>query len=192
MPVSMCEVPHDTLIVLAEQGCHEACTERLVRNIMSVDSVDWAAAKVKEAEIRAENRKVIWLATLPYKVGITTGLITGIGCIPMVFSQSIAMWFNRVFVTTDVPPPEDLQTILEVGSWTWNWMEPPLGTASFTLLALQFVRAQMLNMDLTPYTSWVQNYRGKRLADLYPKYNEDIVRDYARTASLKPMKYRGR
>ena len=36
-----------------------------------------------------------------------------------------------------VAKPEDLETILEVGSWTWGWMEPPLGQLSFFLLTLQ-------------------------------------------------------
>ena len=32
---------------------------------------------------------------------------------------------------------------LEVGSWSWNWMEPPLGQLSFFLLCLQYSRAQV-------------------------------------------------
>jgi hypothetical protein len=26
---------------------------------------------------------------------------------------------------SDVPEAKDLETALEVGSWAWNWMEPP-------------------------------------------------------------------
>ena len=48
-------------------------------------------------------------------------------------------WFNDVMVTTDIPPPEDLETVLETGSWAWNWMEPPLGQLSFFLLCVQFI-----------------------------------------------------
>lgn len=190
MPVAVCELSNETLIILAEQGCHDACCERLVRNIMHVDDVEWASAKETLHEIGAENRKVVWLVTLPYKVGISTAVVTGVGCVPMVFSPTVAKWFNEYYVTTDVPEAKDIQTILEVGSWTWNWMEPPLGTASFVLLAFQFIRAQMLNMNLTPYTSWVQDFRASRLQKKYPQYNPDIIMDYARTASLKPMKFR--
>jgi len=190
LPTAMCELSNETLVILAEQGCHEACSERLVRNVMHVDDVEWLEAKEKLREIQVENSRVVWLVTLPYKVGIASGLVFGIGCIPMVFSMSFASWFNKYFVTTEVPEAVDLQTILEVGSWTWNWMEPPLGTASFVLLALQFIRAQMLNMNLTPYTCWVQNYRASRLAQKYPQYNKDVILDFARTASLKPMKLR--
>ena len=41
---------------------------------------------------------------------------------------------------------------LEVGSWTWGWNEPVLGTVSFVLLAFQFARNQMVNLGARPYT----------------------------------------
>lgn len=40
------------------------------------------------------------------------------------FDVNVALWFNENFVTTDVASDEDLETYLEVGAWTWNWMEP--------------------------------------------------------------------
>jgi hypothetical protein len=45
--------------------------------------------------------------------------------------------------------------VLEVGTWTWNWMEPPLGQLSFFLLTLQLVRAHMGNLGVKPYTAHV-------------------------------------
>lgn len=186
MPRAMCELDNETLVVLAESGANEACFERLIREIMCVDDVDWAVAHRTAMEIRRENRKVLFLATLPYQVGIATGLVTGIGCIPLVFHAGLAKWFNTTFVTMEVPDASEIVTSLEVGAWTWSWMEPVLGTASFTLLGLQFVRAQMLNMDLHPYTTAVRKYRANRLTKLYPKYNADIVADFAMTASMKP------
>merc|ERR1719510_2943276 len=127
---------------------------------------------------------------MPYKVGIATGVTAGVGCIPMVFSRDLAKWFNSNFVTAEEATAADLETVWEVGSWTWGWMEPPLGTASFVLLAMQFIRAQMLNMSLAPYTEWVQNLRASRLSKQFPQYNKDVVEDFARTASLKPRKWR--
>lgn len=186
LPIHMHEVSNETLYILAEGGNHEACRERLVRNVMNVDNLDWMAANLKVKEIGKENHKMDGLATLPYKVGITTMAAAGVGSVPMVFHCGTAKWFNANFVTTDVPEPADLETILEVGSWTWNWMEPPLGVASFVLLAAQFVRSQMLNMDMSPYTNWMQKHRADRLEKLYPQYNSDIVREFASTASLKP------
>ena len=31
----------------------------------------------------------------------------------------------------------------KVGAWTWEWMEPAIGTASFVLLAMQLIRSQV-------------------------------------------------
>ena len=73
-------------------------------------------------------------------------------------------------VTTEIPPDEDLETWLEVGAWSWNWMEPWTGTISFQLLALQFMRLQMLNVGYRPYTGWVIGARQRRLTQMYPEY----------------------
>jgi hypothetical protein len=82
-------------------------------------------------------------------------------------------------VTAEVAEPEDLETWLEVGAWTWNWMEPPLGQISFFLLTLQFARNQMLNLGAKPYTHWLQQYRARRLEKVYPQYNAKILSDFA-------------
>mmetsp|Transcript_129361 Transcript_129361/g.335426 ORF Transcript_129361/g.335426 Transcript_129361/m.335426 type:complete len:211 (-) Transcript_129361:316-948(-) len=184
LPVHVSELSNESLYILAEQGCHDACQERLVRHVMVVDGVEWITAKDKVKEIGKANHQLNGIATLPYKVGIGIGVTSGIACVPLCFHLPTVQYFNKVFVTTDVPEPDDLQTWFEVGSWAWNWMEPPLGVASFVLLAMQFTRAQMQNMDMKPYTEWVKNYRADRLHKLYPLYNEDIIKDFAQTASL--------
>lgn len=189
MPLCASKFSNEALVILAERRrcrSHDAFSERLVRNIMHVDGVDRSAAKEKLQEIAAEHRKVVWLVTLPHKVGISAAAIAGLGCVPMVFSLAFAGWFNAHFVTCDVPEARDLETVLEVGCWTWNWVEPLMGTATFALLSLQLVRSQMLNMHWTSYTSWVQNYRAELLQGKYPQYNAEILMEYARTASLKP------
>ena len=183
-PVHPCELSNETLIVMAEQGSNEACFERLVRNIMAVDNLEWGEAQKVGSEIRAASLQGMSVATLPAKVGIFTGVVSGIVSIPLVFNQKLATWFNQNFVTTDVPEPEDLETVWEIGAWT-NWTEPALGTASFALLAAQFTRSQMLNLDFRPYSDWVQQRRAARLVSLYPQYHADILADFARTASVR-------
>lgn len=98
--------------------------------------------------------------------------------------MSSALWFNHHFVTTEIPGDHDLETILEVGSWAWNWMEPPLGTLSFSLLALQFSRAQMHNLGIRPYTAALKKRRGKSLAAAFPKYEPKVVMDFSATHPL--------
>ena len=60
----------------------------------------------------------------------------GIYSFPVVFDANVAHWFNNLYVTTDIPEPKDLETMFEVGNWTWGWMEPPLGTISFFILCM--------------------------------------------------------
>lgn len=140
MPNGFSEMENGPLIVIAEMGNHKARCEVLRRHIMMIDNVDYDDATTTLNEIEKKNRKNIIWAVLPYQIGIATALITGIGAIPMVFSVDIALWFNHHFVTMEIPGESDLDTALETGAWTWNWMEPVLGTASFTLLCLQFSR----------------------------------------------------
>ena len=59
--------------------------------------------------------------------------------IPLVFHYDVALWFNSEFVS-HIEAEERMETALEVGAWTWNWMEPPLGTISFAVLCIQLAR----------------------------------------------------
>ena len=135
-------------------GDQEAREERLIRNIMSVNNCSWHDAQPKFNEIRRANKEGMWLATLPYKFGIMTGVTAAVVSIPLCFEINTVTWFNENFVTADVPEAKDLETWLEVGGWAWNWMEPPLGQISFFLLCLQFTRSQMQNIraSLSPST----------------------------------------
>ena len=54
-------------------------------------------------------------------------MVLGFASIPLIFHLDTVMWFNSIYVTSDVPEEKDLETILECGGWAWNWMEPPLG-----------------------------------------------------------------
>jgi len=85
-----------------------------------------------------------------------------------------------MFVTTEVPGQEDLETWLEVGSWAWNWMEPPLGQLSFFLLAMQFARAQLDNLGVKPYTGYMKQRRADRLCSQFPQYSKGLVEDFSK------------
>ena len=63
-------------------------------------------------------------------------------------------------------------------------MEPPLGTISFVLLALQFARSQLSNLNAQPYTEWMKNRRAERLHSSFPQYNKFIVQDFSRGDSF--------
>lgn len=140
LPHSLEDMENNTLLTLAALENHDARIEVLKRHIMSVDHCSHAEATKTFQKIAKKNREGMALAALPYQLGIAAGVMAAIGSIPLVFNLHTTLWFNEYFVTTEVPGSEDLETALEVGSWAWNWMEPPLGTLSFALLCLQFSR----------------------------------------------------
>lgn len=102
----------------------------------------------------------------------------------MIFDINTVMWFNELYVTSDVPEAKDLETPLEVGSWAWNWMEPPLGQISFFLLCMQFARSQLENLGAKPYTAWFLSRRASRINSSYPQYNSKIVESWSTGDSL--------
>jgi hypothetical protein len=140
LPNGFSEMDNDPLLVVAEMGNHSARIELLKRHIMSVDKVDYDTASETFQRIAVKSREGFFVQMLPYKVGIALSLVCAVGVWPMVFDADTAFWFNHHFVTMDIPEPSGLDTLLEVGSWTWSWNEPVIGTASFALLCLQFSR----------------------------------------------------
>ena len=146
MPRHYNEMPPDVLLVMAASGDQEAREERVIREIMAVDNVEWPVARQTFIKVVLANRRGLFAATFPYKVGIFVSFSAGILSFPLIFHLDSVLAFNELFVTTDVPDEKDLETPLEVGSWAWNWMEPPLGQISFFLLCMQYARAQLENL----------------------------------------------
>ena len=140
MPRGFEAMDNSTLISVAASENHDARIEVLKRHIMAVDNVSYDKATETFKKIASKNREGMFMAALPYNIGIISAVVAAFGSMPMVFHRGTAEWFNEGYVTTDVPEEADLETWLEVGSWTWNWMEPPLGALSFSLLCLQFSR----------------------------------------------------
>eukprot|EP00964_Phaeocystis_antarctica_P060224 scaffold35899_cov66-Phaeocystis_antarctica.AAC.2 len=176
-------------------GCLGSSRERLAREIMIVDNVSHEdALEVVRGMARenAEGLTSVWPTAsglLPsvstqlfvkyQQLGISTAFIAAWVSIPAVFSLPFAKAFNDLTVTTIVPPASDLDTMLEVGIWTWKWMEPPLGTISFFLLCIQFARDQKVNIrGGKPWTTYWKEKQGDKLAAAYPQYHKPIVRDY--------------
>jgi hypothetical protein len=173
------EYPNDILLILAAHNDHNAHKERLIREVMDINQFCWNDANRKVAEISETNKENMFMYSMPYRIGATAAVVAGLASIPLVFHLDTALWFNDHFVTTDVASPEELETPLEVGIWTWQWMEPPLGQISFLLLTLQYARSQMHCLGSRPYAGWLQTKRANRLCELYPYYNRNIVRDFA-------------
>ena len=80
--------------------------------------------------------------------------------------------------------PLEADTWLEVGSWSWNWMEPPLGTISFFLLCVQFAREQRMSIGGKAMTERMQDYQAEKLTAAFPQSDETIVRQFAASIAL--------
>jgi hypothetical protein len=94
----------------------------LKRHIMARDRVNYEDACERYLVISAKNRENMYLLSLPYHVCIVTALASGAISIPLVFHLPTAHWFNKNFVTCVIPEAHELETVLEIGAWTWNWM----------------------------------------------------------------------
>jgi hypothetical protein len=179
MPKDYYEMPNDILLTMAVMGDQDARSERLIREIMSVDNTSWEDSQSKFQEIVTANRRGNFLMTLPYKVGIVFAMAIGVVSIPMIYDLETVEWFNELYVTSDRPEDKDLETPLEVSNWAWNWMEPSMGTASFVLLCMQWSRAQLQNIDAKPYTHMIMHRRARRIAREFPTYNAGILEDWS-------------
>ena len=178
-----------TVLLIIESSCitraptfpyviSEACEERLIREVMATDEVEWDQAKIKFDEISRKAGSGMGVLRAPYISGCTVVAGAGLLSFPLCFDLSTAMAFNDACVTANMEDPENLETILEVGSWTWGWMEPPLGQLSFFLLCLQFSRAQMAKIGMKPVTQNMINWRATRLANAFPEYHAETVKQY--------------
>lgn len=182
-PTHVSQLDNDSLFELALGDSRKAHKERLIREIMRVDGLSWEGAHRKLYELDEMNERHYWSQSLPYRVGVAGAIISAVAGSLMVFWKPLAQAYASEVVGE--PLPEGVSDISEmttnqVGSWTWGWMEPMLGTASFVLLCFQFARAQAWKMNMRPYTEWMLSVRGDRLARHYPQYDPDMVRSWAK------------
>ena len=78
-------------------------------------------------------------------------------------------------------PTQDLQTAMETGIWTWNWMDASVGEMCFLFVALAYMRGQMQNLRWRPYTESIREMRARRLVKTFPDYNAQLVHTYSIT-----------
>lgn len=139
MTLSLKSMENASLVTLGGMGNHKACREMLRRHIMVTDKCSYQVACFKFLELEQKNHEGVFLLALPFQLGVGSA-IAGLISIPLVFHLPTVEFFNEYYVTAEHPPLKDLETALEVGSWSWNWMEPPLGTCTFVLLCVQYIR----------------------------------------------------
>ena len=147
---------------------------------MRVDNVSSQDAAKTVRTIAAHERPMTRLLRAPYYLGMAVVQSGGWLSVPLVFSYSVAARFNDQYVMAEPAEAHEIDTILEVGMWTWGWMEPPLGTLSFFLLCMQFSEKQRQNLGVKPFTERLKSWRADRVASAFPQYDRHIIRDYAK------------
>jgi len=186
MPRDVTDMSGDSLFILAEGSGHPgARREMMRREIMAVDEVDYVSTGTRLLEMSSLAKSKHALYKSPYQIGILSALVGGWFSLPLVFHYQSASMFNDLFVTCDPPDVGEADTWLEVGAWSWNWMEPPLGTISFFLLCMQFAREQRERIGVKHFTQKIRERQGDALAAAYPQYNAQIVRAYAESIALQ-------
>ena len=82
---------------------------------MATDNIEWLSAREKFVVIMKNNRQGLFVATLPYKIGIITAVSAGIVSIPLLFHHDTVLIFNENFVTTGSDVFNHGVTILTIG-----------------------------------------------------------------------------
>eukprot|EP00326_Haptolina_ericina_P017673 CAMPEP_0181181408 /NCGR_PEP_ID=MMETSP1096-20121128/7323_1 /TAXON_ID=156174 ORGANISM="Chrysochromulina ericina, Strain CCMP281" /NCGR_SAMPLE_ID=MMETSP1096 /ASSEMBLY_ACC=CAM_ASM_000453 /LENGTH=198 /DNA_ID=CAMNT_0023269913 /DNA_START=59 /DNA_END=656 /DNA_ORIENTATION=+ len=172
-PRAPCEMSNEALLILSANGDVGARTERLIREIMAVDEVAWTEAA------RRVKHDILPRCTTNFEMMMGFAGYTSMMLLRLAYKET-ALWFNTRFVTADVPEPKDLETWLEVGTWTWGWMEPPLGTFSFAILCVQLGTQSLGPQYQRPF---LQRRREQLLISQFPQYNSAILADFSEVAS---------
>lgn len=104
------EMPPDVLLTLAVAEDPDARTERLVREIMVIDTLSWDDAQPVVSKIRDDNMAINSTQTMISKTYFKTmafvSISMGLASFPLCFDLYTTLWFNNLAVTTDVPLPD--------------------------------------------------------------------------------------
>jgi len=186
MPRHPSDISGEGLYIL----CHghkdvEAIREALRREAMAVDGIEYEETSKVVLQLNDANSDWLWLQRLPYQVSIYSALIAGWASLPLVFHEQTAVLFNEYLVHGDALEADVTRTCFNIGTWTWGWMEPQLGTVSFFLLCVQFAREQAMELGIRPFTDRRKKAMGTALVAKFPQYNPKLVRAYAEATALK-------
>jgi len=143
--------PQALAIASRDPDAHDLHQERLIRDIMAVDELPYTLAQKVMIEIFIANRdrSAIGIFHVPLEGGLLLWSTLALVAWPLVFYLPVSQPFADSMLATydELPEPASL---FNTGSWTWTWMEPIIGTASFSILCLQLFRGQMKKLALKP------------------------------------------
>eukprot|EP00658_Telonema_sp_P-2_P072061 TRINITY_DN61254_c0_g1_i1.p1 TRINITY_DN61254_c0_g1~~TRINITY_DN61254_c0_g1_i1.p1 ORF type:complete len:288 (+),score=67.63 TRINITY_DN61254_c0_g1_i1:147-1010(+) len=167
------EVQSEALLLMAATGDPGARRERMVREVMLVDSLSWGDASLRTTAIKTKISNQGAGLRVAQRVASYALVGAAIASIPLVFHSGTAYYFNELFVHFSPPPANEIETPLEVGAWSWSWMEPPLGTFSFAVLCYQMARPA--GRPINPFAEVLKRRRDAWVVDMFPQYSPMIL-----------------
>jgi hypothetical protein len=186
MPRFTYEYSNEMLFFAArDPNSHDIHQERLIREIMVVDDVDYDEAAERMRVLYRHNFLASRYMLMPLHFGLGLCGVSAVGCFPLVFHYPTAAAFADLVAAVPEAPIEDV-ACANVGTWTWAWMEPMIGTASFSILCLQLLRQSLIANFYKPLRDVILSNRANNLADAFPTYDRPIVKDFGRS---QPMRY---
>lgn len=186
-PAELYELSNELLALMSRDvtpAAHDVHQERLTRDIMAVDNIEYDEARQKMAEMFYENRTQSWWNRLPNDAGLFISGAAAVIVVPIVFHADVGLAFaDRVAASYDELPTTS--SYADVGTWGWAWCEPMIGTASFSILCLQLLRERMLALGVKPFSDFVLSRRAQILAEKYPQYSPAIVKAFSRSQPMR-------
>ena len=174
-------------IAARDPESHDLHQERLIRDIMAIDNVQYEDAAEKMKEVFAANRRGLTMV-LPLEAGCVLFAGLSMVCFPLVFHFETSQAFADFVMASYDEIPETGRWrehgLANTGSWSWTWMEPII-----CVFSCWQQRNQMKKLALRPYTNLIRSRRANRLAGLYPQYTRSIVKDFGRSQPLRGRKY---
>ncbi len=191
-PVHLYELSNEALALAArDPTAHDIHQERLIRDIMATDGLVYDDAAPIMKKMFSANQ-LSHASLFPYEVGLGLTSLGAILCFPLVFHFDSARAFADLLAANyDVAemPSVDVATMTKTGSWSWEWMEPMIGTASFSILCFQLLRTTAKRLAFNPYSDSLKSKRANDLAAKFPKYTRSVVKDFARSQPLRGDKF---
>ena len=156
---------------------------------MAVDDLEYPKACEKMKEIYKLNEDMSRILLVPLHVGLFGCAFAGVIVVPLVFDHTLAFRFADVIGAEQMGSLPEEATMATVGEYTWPWMEPIIGTLSFSILCAQLFRGAAVNLAYSPYIEFCQSHRANTLAALYPNYARSIVKQFGRSQPLRGSKF---